>query len=78
MGIDHEEILPSENDLAKNLKFIKHNILDGIPYENDTFDFIHMNIMMKSFTDAEWETIIVPEIFRVCKPGGWIEVCKSF
>ncbi|CAI2167699.1 11313_t:CDS:2 [Funneliformis geosporum] len=77
VGIDYEGNFQSQNNVPKNLKFRKHNILNGIPYEDNTFDFIHMQIMMNSFTDAEWKTLIVPEIFRVCKPGGWIEIMDS-
>ncbi|CAG8693818.1 4968_t:CDS:2 [Funneliformis caledonium] len=76
VGIDHRDAY-FPRDLAKNLKnvkFIKHDILGGIPYENNTFDFIYMRFTMKYFTEAEWKTIIIPEIVRVCKHGGWIEV----
>ena len=77
IGIDRNEILLNEN-LSGNLEFIKHNILDGIPCKNNTFDFIHMRSMIRCFSNTEWKTVILPEIFRICKPGGWIEVCAYF
>jgi ubiquinone/menaquinone biosynthesis C-methylase UbiE len=74
IGIDINEIFPSEK-IPKNLRFFKHNILDGIPYDDNTFDFIHIRFMIKYFSETEWKTLIFPEIIRICKPGGWIEVC---
>lgn len=74
IGIDNNEIFPIEK-VSKNLKFVKHNILNGIPFEDNTFDFIHVRFMIKCFSETEWKTLILPEIFRICKPGGWIEVC---
>ncbi|GBC06782.1 hypothetical protein RclHR1_07040005 [Rhizophagus clarus] len=73
IGIDINEMFPIEK-IPKNLKFIKHDILDGIPYEDNTFDFIHLRFMIKCFGPIEWKTLILPEIFRICKPGGWIEI----
>ncbi|CAG8515605.1 4567_t:CDS:2 [Funneliformis mosseae] len=76
VGIGHKETFISGDN--KNLKFITHNFLkNGIPYEDNTFDFIYMNIMTKCFTCVEWKNLIAPEIFRVCKPGGWIEIIDS-
>ncbi|CAG8515722.1 4573_t:CDS:2 [Funneliformis mosseae] len=78
VGIDYEENFQSQFNVPKNVKFLKHNfLLNGIPYKDNTFDFIHMKIIMKYFTEAEWKTLMVPEIFRVCKPGGWIEIMDS-
>ncbi|CAB4392148.1 unnamed protein product [Rhizophagus irregularis] len=76
IGIDNNEIFPIEK-VSKNLKFIKHNILNGIPFEDNTFDFIHVRFMIKCFSETEWKTLILPEIFRICKPGGWIEIMDS-
>ncbi|CAI2178919.1 10167_t:CDS:2 [Funneliformis geosporum] len=79
VGIDRrDDYFPRDlSKNSKNVKFIKHDILDGIPYADNTFDFIYMRFMMKYFTEAEWKTNIIPEIFRVCKRGGWIEIVDS-
>src|SRR5947208_15762240 len=61
-----------------NVSFIECNILErvGIPFDDDYFDFVHVRFMIFSFTLKEWE-IVIPEIIRVCKPEGWIEIVEG-
>ncbi|CAG8437701.1 7758_t:CDS:2 [Diversispora eburnea] len=61
----------------RNTTFIRANILDGLPFENCTFDYVHIGFLGTSFTEEEWKTIVIPEIIRVTKPNCWIELYEA-
>lgn len=74
-GIDVFPVYPSEIR-PKNVEFEIANVLNGLPYEDGTFDFVFMRSMSLTFTPYEWEHIVVKELVRVVKPGGWIEIME--
>ncbi|RHZ83180.1 hypothetical protein Glove_99g334 [Diversispora epigaea] len=59
----------------ENTTFIKSNVTDGLPFADNSFDFVYMRFMMLAFTLKNWPRVI-NELTRVCKPGGWIEVME--
>ncbi|CAG8612380.1 11523_t:CDS:2 [Ambispora gerdemannii] len=67
---------PSEKDRLPNAAFIQCNVLDGIPFPVNTFDFIHQRCLLQAFTIKEWRSVI-GEICRVLKRGGWIEFSEK-
>ncbi|CAG8706689.1 12078_t:CDS:2 [Racocetra fulgida] len=79
---------PLENELAKggmrvlddqqpsNVGFLQCNIHDGLPFPDDTFDFVFMSHMFTSITESQWQNV-VDDLVRVAKPGGWIELMES-
>ncbi|CAG8527384.1 14241_t:CDS:2 [Funneliformis mosseae] len=75
VGIDFIPTYPSEIK-PPNVSFEKHDILEGIPYKDNTFDYVHMRFMMFAFTPENWRTVI-EELIRVCKPNGWIELMEE-
>ena len=86
VGLD---ILPTfPKDFSQNnLQFIQDDILKGLPFEDDSFDFVHARYLLPTFTDEQREEKVIKELVRVCKPGGWIElveieeiksICPSF
>ncbi|CAG8777074.1 25164_t:CDS:2, partial [Gigaspora margarita] len=75
VGIDISPIFPMEIK-PSNVNFKEANILDGIPYPDESFDFVHMRYMFPSFTQMQWEEIVINEIVRVIKIGGWLELCE--
>ncbi|CAG8585951.1 330_t:CDS:2 [Ambispora gerdemannii] len=60
-------------DTPSNAAFIECNVLDGIPFPENTFDYVHQSGMLSSYTTNEWRTIIY-DIVRVLKPGGYVEI----
>ncbi|RIB28945.1 S-adenosyl-L-methionine-dependent methyltransferase [Gigaspora rosea] len=58
----------------KNFTFIKANVLEGIPFEDDTFDYVFQRYLLGGYTKEKWPDAI-NEIVRVLKPGGFLEVC---
>ncbi|CAG8753247.1 uncharacterized protein OCT59_016883 [Rhizophagus irregularis] len=71
-GIDKTKLFPS---LIKpsNLNFIHANILEGLPFQQNHFDFVHLNIVEPRHTKDQW-AFIMSELIRVAKPGGYIEI----
>ncbi|CAG8583807.1 1855_t:CDS:2, partial [Diversispora eburnea] len=61
----------------ENAKFLQANILDGLPFLDDTFDFVNMRLLITAFTITEWEQKVIPELIRVTRGGGWIEFMES-
>ncbi|RIB15554.1 hypothetical protein C2G38_2192102 [Gigaspora rosea] len=72
VGIDISPIFPMEIKPG-NVKFNETNILDGIPHPDESFDFRYM---FPSFTQMQWEEIVINEIVRVVKIDGWLELCE--
>ncbi|CAG8570426.1 20526_t:CDS:2 [Gigaspora margarita] len=66
-GIDIAPMFPSMIK-PRNAHFIQANILDGLPFEDNYFDFVHLE---------NWITQVIPECIRVCKPNGWIEFYEN-
>lgn len=65
---------PAEN--PGNVQFQLVNILDGLPFQDETFDFVHMRMMMYAVKTEEWNEI-VSELYRVCKKGAWIQLSEQ-
>ncbi|CAI2161753.1 17061_t:CDS:2 [Funneliformis geosporum] len=74
-GIDVAELYPVEIK-PKNVSFVQANVLEGLPFEDNTFDFVYMRFMMFAFTLKNWD-IAIKELARVCKPGGFIELMEK-
>ncbi|CAG8560125.1 14839_t:CDS:2 [Acaulospora morrowiae] len=71
IGLDISKSFP-QNVKPRNAAFIQYNVLNGLPFSNDTFDFVHQSILSAAFTVVQWSQVLA-EIVRVLKPGGWIE-----
>jgi len=75
VGIDIMPYYPSTIK-PKNVTFQGINILEGLPFEDNTFDYVYMRFMMVALSHKDRETVI-KEIIRVCKPNGWIELMEG-
>ena len=67
-------ILPEKK--PDNVEFTEYNVLDGLPYKSNSFDFVFARILLSVFTRAQWTELAVPEYARVTKPGGWVELME--
>ncbi|CAG8535616.1 145_t:CDS:2 [Scutellospora calospora] len=72
------DILSSFPDAIKppNCHFQLCNVLKGLPFDNDEFDYIFMRHMILALKEEQWAPLLT-EIKRVMKPGGVIE-CVEF
>jgi predicted SAM-dependent methyltransferase len=52
---------------------IAHNLLQGIPFEDDSFDLVYHSHVLEHFSKEDGETLI-SECFRVLKPNGVLRI----
>jgi ubiquinone/menaquinone biosynthesis C-methylase UbiE len=57
----------------RNIDFIQRNALDGLLFEDNTFDFVYQRLLIAAYPANKWQEVI-NELVRVVKPGGYLEV----
>ncbi|KAI7867579.1 S-adenosyl-L-methionine-dependent methyltransferase [Spinellus fusiger] len=78
-GVDIVQALldnPEENNLPPNCRLVKADLMEGIPYPDNTFDYVHQRMMATAYP-SESVDFIMSEIVRVTKPGGWVEMMEG-
>jgi predicted SAM-dependent methyltransferase len=61
-------------DFVSNNPLVKsHNLLNGIPFENNSFDVVYHSHVLEHFNKADGEKFIT-DCYRVLKPGGVIRI----
>ncbi|CEI95069.1 hypothetical protein RMCBS344292_09270 [Rhizopus microsporus] len=73
-GIDISRVFP-ESIKPINVKFVNGNIAQLLPFEDNTFDYIHQRLLVGGLTHTDWENNL-KEIYRVLKPGGYVEFAE--
>ncbi|KAF0496830.1 S-adenosyl-L-methionine-dependent methyltransferase [Gigaspora margarita] len=66
---------PSSINKTKNFTFVKANVLEGIPFDNDTFDYVFQRHLLGGYPRAKWPYAI-NKLVRVLKPGGFLEIIE--
>ncbi|KAI9018658.1 S-adenosyl-L-methionine-dependent methyltransferase [Phycomyces nitens] len=74
-GIDMCNIFP-QTIRPPNTNFLVVNVLDGLPFEDNSFDFIQIRQLIAALTIPEWP-IVVGECVRVLKPGGILQIAEG-
>ena len=52
----------------KFLKFVEEDVDSGLPFEDGTFDVVTSYHLIEHVSDTD---LLVKEIYRVLKPGGY-------
>ncbi|KAK5821373.1 S-adenosyl-L-methionine-dependent methyltransferase [Linnemannia elongata] len=73
-GIDISAVWPTEIR-PRNCRFQVVNVLQGLPFEDNTFDFVHQRFLIMGYPAKDWP-FIIKELIRVTKPGGIIELTE--
>lgn len=60
-----------------NVEFIQADIKIRLPFPDMSFDYIHMRHMLFYFTEKDWKNMVIPELIRVLKPGGYLEIAEA-
>ncbi|KAF8158083.1 hypothetical protein B0H34DRAFT_440662 [Crassisporium funariophilum] len=63
-------------DLASRITWVQHNFLDGLPFQNEEFDFVHIKRIALGVPEDKWDALF-EEISRVMKPGGAFEMVEE-
>jgi SAM-dependent methyltransferase len=72
VGFDLE---PSKPDRPDNYRFVQGNLLQGLPFVGDGFDFVHQRLMMTAVPLQSWPAL-VRELLQVTRPGGFVELAE--
>ncbi|MGO8946314.1 MAG: class I SAM-dependent methyltransferase [Ktedonobacterales bacterium] len=59
-----------------NYSFIPGNILEGLAFANDTFDYVHQRLLFAAIPHDRWP-FVVGELARITRSGGWVELVES-
>ena len=59
-----------------NYRFVAGNVLDGLPFPTDRFDYVHQRLLVTGLPLTAWPEE-VKELVRVTRPGGWIELIEG-
>jgi SAM-dependent methyltransferase len=74
IGLD---LRPSKPKAPSNYAFVRASMLDGLPFEDGSFDFTHERlVLVTGIPPQRWEAAL-SELVRVTKPGGWVEVMEA-
>lgn len=71
-GTDIKPLYPSSHP-HPNCKFQIVDTLKGLPFDDDTFDYVFQRCQALSYPEKTWPNVI-DELVRVTKPGGTIEL----
>ncbi|KAF9289646.1 hypothetical protein BGZ88_007653 [Linnemannia elongata] len=74
-GVDISAIFPIEGN-PPNCNFQLCNILDGLPFPDNHFDFIYQRLLVYALSPAQRRQVNV-ELLRVLKPEGFLQLVES-
>ncbi|GCE07456.1 class I SAM-dependent methyltransferase [Dictyobacter aurantiacus] len=58
-----------------NCSFVQGNVMEGLPFPTASFDYVHQRLLTVALPAAQWP-LLLHELVRVTKPGGWIELVE--
>lgn len=62
----------------KNVEFIVSNVLNNtLPFKDAEFDYVFARNIMFTFRKPNFESVVIKELLRVLKPGGYIEFVEE-
>ena len=76
IGCDLLDQATEPRALSPNYQFVEADVLRGLPFQNQQFDFVHQRLLFLAIPTASWPGEI-RELVRVTRPGGWIELVES-
>ena len=72
VGVDISPLFPEER--PPNAAFIKCDVHDGLPFPDNSFDFVWQAFLIVCIDWQAWREKVMKELIRVTKPGGYIEI----
>lgn len=75
IGVDIAPVTGMPEKLAPNVMFLQANLLEGLPFANNTFDYVHQRVLVLGIPADKWVSA-VGELARVTQPQGWVELAE--
>ncbi len=79
VGLDMTPLPPdagAAQTMAHNFTFVQGNMFEGLPFPDDSFDFVHQRLVIVAVPTNQWLPH-VQELMRVTRPGGWVELVEG-
>jgi SAM-dependent methyltransferase len=73
IGLDLES---SSRPWPERYRFVRGNLLQGLPFTDNRFDFTHQRLLMSGVPVRSWAAVVA-DLVRVTRPGGWIELVEG-
>jgi hypothetical protein len=73
-GLDLE-ISHVQNHGLANCQFVTGNVLQGLPFADESFDFVHQHLLAATLPVQSWP-LVVQELARITAPVGWVELLE--
>jgi ubiquinone/menaquinone biosynthesis C-methylase UbiE len=73
-GLDLEAV--EKADAPSNTHFVRGNVLQGLPFQPNQFDFVHQRLLIGALPATAWP-VELQQIFQIVRPGGWVELVES-
>ncbi|KAJ7773356.1 hypothetical protein B0H16DRAFT_1512087 [Mycena metata] len=68
--------LPIANELAARVRWVHGNLLDGLPFPSEQFDFVHISGIGLGVPEDEWQ-FVLEEVSRVMQENGVLEIVEE-
>ncbi|KAK7048448.1 Methyltransf-25 domain-containing protein [Favolaschia claudopus] len=78
VGLDVVPLHPDlgTSELSSRITWVQANFLEGLPFPNEEFDYVHIKRIALGVPEDQWDTLF-EEIARVLKPGGAFELIEE-
>ncbi|WP_052890810.1 class I SAM-dependent methyltransferase [Thermogemmatispora carboxidivorans] len=74
VGLDLEQVKAATSP-PPNYRFVQGDVLKGLPFDSDHFDFVHQRLLWLAIPLQAWPDL-VRELARVTAPSGWVELVE--
>lgn len=72
VGLD---LVSGKPDRPERYRYVRGNVLQGLPFGDGRFDFVHQRFLVSGLPLASWPDV-VRDLARVTRPGGWVELVE--
>jgi ubiquinone/menaquinone biosynthesis C-methylase UbiE len=72
VGLD---LVPGKPGQPPRYRYVRGNVLQGLPFADDQFDFVHQRMLVSGVPVSSWPAAIA-DLSRVTRPGGWVELVE--
>lgn len=72
VGLD---LVAGKPDHPQRYYWVKGNVLQGLPFRGDSFDFVHQRLLVTGIPLVAWPAVVA-DLVRVIRPRGWIELVE--
>jgi ubiquinone/menaquinone biosynthesis C-methylase UbiE len=73
VGLD---LVSGKRERPPGYQAIRGNVLRGLPFADEAFDFVHQRLMFLAIPLAAWPAV-VRDLARVTRPEGWVELVEG-